>query len=163
MNHWEAMLSHPNEWVEQWHILRPDGDFRDVTKSNEDTLHTSGSYDVTRSSPDDDGEMSDDDDGGASQERSTSNQAMPTLILPSDVDGEEAISLLFPRISDKKASDDYEFLTKENPKSISASSMKSSEGAGKVHKIIMCAPYVISLMHFWNDMVLGSMCRSHVY
>ena len=64
MNHLEAMLSHPNEWVEQWHILQPDGDFRDVTKSNEDTLQASGSYDVTRSSPDDDGEKS---DGGNEQ------------------------------------------------------------------------------------------------
>ena len=83
MSHWEAMLSHPNEWVEQWHILRPDADFRDVTKSSEDTLQAS-SYNVTRSSPDDDGETSDDDDG----ERNTSR---PILVHSSggDDDGEE--------------------------------------------------------------------------
>ena len=33
MSHWEAMLSNPNQWVEQWQLLRPDGDCRDVTKS----------------------------------------------------------------------------------------------------------------------------------
>ena len=130
MCHWEAMLSHSNEWVEQWHILRPDADFRDVTKSSEDTLQASNSYDVTRSSLDDDGETSDEDD----EERNTSSQSRPILVLPNgDDDGEETISLV------KKASfelDDYKVrsLTKENTKmsSISASSVKSSEGTGEV-------------------------------
>ena len=133
MSHWEAMLSHPNEWVEQWHILRPDADFRDVTKSSEDALQaSSSSYDVTRSSPDDDddSETSDDDD----EERNTSSQPRPIIVLPNgDDDGEETISLA------NKASfelDDYKVrsLTKENAKmsSTSASSVKSSEGAGGV-------------------------------
>jgi len=28
------MLSNSNQWVEQWHLLRPDADFRDITKTN---------------------------------------------------------------------------------------------------------------------------------
>ncbi|XP_065908463.1 uncharacterized protein [Dysidea avara] len=131
VNHWEAMLSHPNEWVEQWHILRPDGDFRDVTKSNEDTLHASG--DVTRSSPDGGGETSDDDDDDqSSQDWSASSQTMPTLVLPNgdDDDGEEIISLTFPRTSEKKAFlelDDYKSrsLTKEDTNMNSLSIGKS--------------------------------------
>ena len=27
-------MSNPNQWVEQWHLLRPDADFRDITKTN---------------------------------------------------------------------------------------------------------------------------------
>jgi len=136
VSHWEAMLSYPNEWVEQWHILRPDADFRDVTKSNDDTLQAnSSSYDVTRSSPVGDGETSDDDEG-----RSTSSQFKPMLVFPNDGDdGENTINLTFPRKSEKKASfelDDYKLqsLTRENTRknSISASSVKSSEGAGRV-------------------------------
>ena len=30
VSHWEAMLSRPGEWVEQWHILRPSMDPRDI-------------------------------------------------------------------------------------------------------------------------------------
>ena len=135
VSHWEAMLSHPNEWVEQWHILRPDADFRDVTKSSEDTLQAS--YDVTRSSPDDDGETSDDDD----QERNTSSRPRPILVLPNGNDvGEEIISFIVPQKSEKKASyelDDCEFrsLTKENTKrnSLSATLLRRSlEESGKV-------------------------------
>ena len=147
VSHWEAMLSHPNEWVEQWHILRPDGDFRNITKSNEDTLHASG--DVTRSSPDDDGETSDEDNDD--QERSTSSQLTSILVHPScDDDGEETINLTFPKKSDKKTSfelDDYEFrsLTKENTKmnSLSASSLRNSEGAGRVCICVSLSPKVI--------------------
>ena len=146
MGHWEAMLSHPNEWVEQWHILRPDADFRDVTKSSEDTLQASNSYDVTRSSLDDDGETSDEDD----EERNTSSQPRPILVLPNgDNDGEEIINLTVPRKSKKKVSyelDDYEFrsLTKENTKrnSLSATSLRRGlEESGRVCVIVYrCSP-----------------------
>ena len=91
MSHWEAMLSHPNEWVEQWHILRPDADFRNVTKSNEDTLHTSGSYDVTRSSPDDDGETSD-DDGGDDQRLQDKDIGPEPVLAFSDVEPIAAVN-----------------------------------------------------------------------
>ena len=134
MNHWEAMLSHPNEWVEQWHILRPDGDFRDVTKSNEDTLHASG--DVTRSSPDGGGETSDDDDDDqSSQDWSASSQTMPTLVLPNgdDDDGEEIISLTFPRTSEKKA-----FLELDDYKSRSLTKEDTNMNSLSIGKVCMC-------------------------
>ena len=111
-------------------MLRPDADFRDITKSSEDTPKASRSVE-------DDEETSDEDDQTTLGNTSTTK---PILVVPGgDDDGVEEISLEFPRETEKKASfelDDYEFrsLTKENTKlnSISASSMRSSEGAGKV-------------------------------
>jgi len=39
ISHWDAMLSNPGEWVEEWHMLRPSmnylGDYKDVHLSSE--------------------------------------------------------------------------------------------------------------------------------
>ena len=35
VSHWEAMLSRPGEWVEQWHTLRPSMDPRDIDLSSQ--------------------------------------------------------------------------------------------------------------------------------
>ena len=126
MSHWEAMLSHPNEWVEQWHILRPDADFRDVTKSSEDTLQASNSYNVTRSSPDDDGETSDDD--GDDDQSSQDIGPKSVLVFP-DKEPVTAVNqefqpgraATFPRQAGNKGvidMDEYQFrtLTLENTK-----------------------------------------------
>jgi len=116
VSHWEAMLSHPNEWVEQWHILRPDADFRDVTKSNNDTpkASSSSSYDVTRGSPEDDG---DDDDDKISQEKDIGPEPVEVFA------GEEPVAAInqgfqpghaatFPRQAENKVVvdvDEYQF------------------------------------------------------
>ena len=53
------MLDKPNEWAEQWHVLRPDADFRKITEENktpslENATGFTDSYEALRSSPDDD-------------------------------------------------------------------------------------------------------------
>jgi len=86
------------------------------TTDNKDTLQHSGSYDVTRSSCEDNGKTSD-DDGDDDEERNTSSQLKSILVYPnSDDDGE---SLAFPQKFEKMTlfeMDNYEFraLTKKN-------------------------------------------------
>ena len=42
VSHWEAMLTHPTEWVEQWHTLRHTMDPRDVLLAAADSKGLSG-------------------------------------------------------------------------------------------------------------------------
>ena len=39
VSHWESMLAHPSQWVEQWHTLRPSMESRDIDYS---TLRDAG-------------------------------------------------------------------------------------------------------------------------
>ena len=148
------MLSQPNQWVEQWHVLRPDADFRDITKSSEDTPQASRSVE-------DDGETSDEDDqttlgntsttkpilvvpGGDDDDQTSlgeTSELKPVLVYP----GEGPLAAVnqgfhpgsaatFPRPVEKKVfhnMDDYEFraLTKENTK-INMGSTTSLRTAG---------------------------------
>ena len=49
VSHWEAMLTHPTEWVEQWHTLRPTMDPRDVLPTA--PADSKGAHDETLSKP----------------------------------------------------------------------------------------------------------------
>ena len=118
MTHWEAMIEQPDEWVEQWHVLRPDADFRKVTDSTSDHAGLTDSYEALRSSPEN-------NSGDELQPRQRSSSLgnstgpKPVLVYPgSDSTSDVGSSATFPRRSDPLKLDDEELkvLTKENTK-----------------------------------------------
>jgi len=84
------MLSKPDEWVEQWHLLRPDADFRKVSEEdNKKPAENEGftdSYEALRSSPENN---SVDSDQPYERERSASLGGTPgprsVLVYPGSV------------------------------------------------------------------------------
>ena len=124
MIHWEAMLARPNEWVEKWHSLRPDADFRKVLENSNQSEITglADSYEPLRSSPET--QSSDNDLDAQPRQRSTSlghNPVVkPVLVYPgSDASSDVGSSATFPRRVEDKSPlklDDNELnaLTKEN-------------------------------------------------
>jgi len=77
------MLSNPNQWVEQWHVLRPDADFRDHTQKDELTQ----SYDdmlMHRDKYGDDSKM----------EQFSNSLPKPVVLYPADQGHGQAISPL---------------------------------------------------------------------
>ena len=147
MSHWEAMLERPNEWVEQWHVLRPDADFRKVSENripSPDIAALTDSYEPLRnSSPDN---TSDTEPQPRQRSSSLGNKpATPKSVLvypgkdvvtdkPADIGN----SATFPRrveTKDPLKLDDYELkaLTKENTKlNRSSTASLTDVGAKKV-------------------------------
>lgn len=125
MTHWEAMIERPDEWVEQWHVLRPDADFRKVLESNtgtsSDNRGFTDSYEVLRSSPENN---SGDELQPRQRSSSLGNSPVPksVLVYPGiDASSDVASSATFPRQLENKnplGLDDEELkaLTKKNTK-----------------------------------------------
>ena len=129
MSHWEAMLEKPNEWLEQWHVLRPDADFRKVSENklpSPDIAALTDSYEPLRnSSPEN---SSDTEPQPRQRSSSLGNKPAPKSVLvypgtdavtdkPTDIGN----SATFPRRVENKDPlilDDHELkaLTKENTK-----------------------------------------------
>lgn len=129
MSHWESMIQKPNEWVERWHVLRPDADYRKVTENTtsslDNTAALSSSYEALRSSPEN---ASDDELERRPRSSSLSLESKPTIPKPVLVypGSDEKLSEIgsaatFPRRAESKELlklDDRELkeLTKENTK-----------------------------------------------
>ena len=119
MSHWEQMLEKTNEWIEYWHALRPDADFRKVSENklpSPDNIGLTESYEAMRSSP----ETTDIEPQPRQRSSSLGNKPLPksVLVYPGDNDGNLAT---FPRRSvdnDPSKLDDEKFkaLTNENTK-----------------------------------------------
>lgn len=110
------MLETPNEWVEQWHILRPDADFRKVTdrarSSSPDDEGFSSSYDALRRPSD-----YPSSDSETRQFSSSLDDSKPSsksmLVYPGS---DEVVHSLDSRSSLKLSDDELNTLTKENTK-----------------------------------------------
>ena len=129
MSHWEAMLDRPHQWVEQWHVLRPDADFRKVSENkppSSDILGLTDSYEALRtSSPENSSDLE-----PQPRQRSSSldNKSIPKSVLvypgtdsTTDKSTDVGNSATFPRRVESKDAlklDDEEWkaLTKENTK-----------------------------------------------
>ena len=146
MTHWEAMLQRPNEWVEQWHVLRPDADFRKVSENklpSPEVTALTDSFELHRS-PSPDG-YSDSEPQPRQRSSSLGNKpATPksVIVYPGSDDRSADIgsSATFPRRVESKDPlklNDHELkaLTKENTERNRESSLSSLTDVTPMKKV----------------------------
>ena len=145
MTHWETMLQRPNEWVEQWHMLRPDADFRKVSDKlpSPEVTALTDSFELHRS-PSPDSSYSDSEPQPRQRSSSLGNKpATPksVIVYPGSDNGSADIgsSATFPRRveSNPLKLNDHELkaLTKENTKRNRESSMSSLTDVTPIKKV----------------------------
>ena len=128
MSHWEAMLEKPDEWLEQWHVLRPDADFRKVSENklpSPDIAALTDSYEPLRNSSPENSSDTEPQPRQRSSSLGNKPAPKPVLVYPGSDDVTKVTdignSATFPRRVENKDPlklDEHELkaLTKENTK-----------------------------------------------